>query len=112
YLIPAAALFPVAVAGACGTDVVVVTAEESGGGGHGGFLFLDGGGGSHVPVGGASSDGGLPDYVDPGCMNQPPPIEDFACDPYNQLNGDCLAGEGCYIYVNYPTTPCGQEVYG
>jgi hypothetical protein len=54
----------------------------------------------------------LPDYTDPGCMNQPPPIEDFQCDPYAQGDGECGDGEGCYIYVNYPSVPCGQETYG
>jgi hypothetical protein len=52
------------------------------------------------------------EYVDPGCPDAPPPIQDFSCDPYNQGNGDCGPGEGCYIYVDYPDEPCGQEVYG
>ena len=77
-------------------------------------MFLDGGGGAgnSGPAGGAPPDSGLPDYVDPGCKDEPPPIQDFTCDPYAQFNGDCLPGEGCYIYVQYPTVPCGQEVYG
>ena len=44
--------------------------------------------------------------------DQPPPIEDFVCDPYAQFNGDCPEGEACYIFVEYPYEPCGQEVYG
>jgi hypothetical protein len=115
YLILAAALAPIAAGGigsGCGTDIVVVTPPQKGDGGEGGFIFLDGGGGTTQPAGGAPNDGGLPDYDDPGCKDQPPPIEDFTCDPYDQLNGDCSPGEGCYIYVDYPSTPCGQEVYG
>lgn len=54
----------------------------------------------------------FPDYEDPGCPNPPPPLEDFQCDPYSQGNGDCMPDEACYIYVQYPTEPCGQEVYG
>jgi len=52
------------------------------------------------------------EYVDPGCPDVGPPIEDFACDPYNQGNGDCAGGEGCYIFVSYPDEPCGKETYG
>jgi hypothetical protein len=52
------------------------------------------------------------EYVDPGCPDAPPPIKDFQCDPYQQGNGNCGPGEGCYIYVDYPDEPCGQEVYG
>jgi hypothetical protein len=54
----------------------------------------------------------LPDYVDPGCPDAGPPITAYACDPYQQFNGDCPPGQGCYIYVQYPEEPCGQEVYG
>ncbi len=115
YLLVAAALLPIA-AGAlgsgCGTDVVVVPSQQTGEGGEGGFLFLDGGGGTTRPSGGGPPDSGLPDYIDPGCTDQPPPIKDFTCDPYDQFNGDCTVGDGCYIYVDYPSTPCGQEVYG
>jgi hypothetical protein len=53
----------------------------------------------------------LPDYVDPGCPDATP-IEDFECDPYKQFGGDCPLGEGCYIFVQYPTEPCGKEIYG
>ncbi|NUP10991.1 MAG: hypothetical protein HOW73_33510 [Polyangiaceae bacterium] len=54
----------------------------------------------------------LNEFIDPGCKDQPPPLEDFQCDPENQGNGDCQIGEGCYIYVDYPEDPCGQEIYG
>ncbi len=36
----------------------------------------------------------------------------FMCDPYNQDNGDCQPGQGCFIFTDPPQTPCGQEVYG
>ena len=54
----------------------------------------------------------LDEYVDPGCPDVGPPIEDFQCDPYKQGNGDCGFDEGCYIYVDYPSEPCGKETYG
>lgn len=115
YLILAAAIAPIAVGSsgaACGSNIVIVPPGETGEGGDGGFVFLNGGGGTSRPTGGAPPDSGLPDYVDPGCEDQPPPIQDFTCDPYDQNNGDCGPGEGCYIYVDYPTVPCGQEIYG
>jgi hypothetical protein len=114
WLIPAAALFPfvmAAVGSACGTTVSVQGPSEGNDGG-GGFIFIDGGsGGDHTPDGGPP-DGSLPDYTDPGCPDKPPPLENFECDPYTQNNGDCLPEEGCYIYVDYPSEPCGQEIYG
>lgn len=55
---------------------------------------------------------GFDEYVDPGCPDTGPPIEDYRCDPYDQGNGDCFDGEGCYIYVSYPDEPCGKETYG
>jgi hypothetical protein len=51
------------------------------------------------------------EFVDPGCPDKPPPILDFQCDAYNQNNGDCPPGDGCYISVDYPDEPCQQEVY-
>lgn len=97
--------------GGCGSNVSFTSASSSTGqGGDGGFLFLQGGGGTTNP--GVGGSGGLPGIEDPGCKDKPPPIEDFQCDAYNQNNGDCMPGEGCYIYVQYPSQPCGQEVYG
>ncbi|MEM1032269.1 MAG: hypothetical protein AAF928_21055 [Myxococcota bacterium] len=98
-------------AGACGSAVTFNETAGTGGGGEGGeFIFIQGGGGTIDPSVGGS--GGLPGIVDPGCEDRPPPIEDFACDPYNQNDGACGGDEGCYIYVDYPSEPCGQEVYG
>lgn len=106
-----AAAVPLAAASGCGSDVVFVSEGPSAGqGGDGGFLFLDGGGGQGG-VGG-EDDPILPDFEDPGCPDQPPPFEDFQCDPYAQGNGDCPLGDGCFIYVDYPNEPCGQESYG
>jgi hypothetical protein len=79
----------------------------------------DGGSGSGGRDGGGTAgklDGGkdaLPDYVDPGCPDGGgSPIYMFSCDPYEQFNGDCLPGEGCFIFVDYPIEPCGPETYG
>jgi hypothetical protein len=52
------------------------------------------------------------DYTDPGCPDAGMPKKHFDCDPYNQFNGDCPDGQGCYITITYPTMPCGQETYG
>jgi hypothetical protein len=112
-LVCAALLAPtvaLAITGGCGTTVSLIDQDDTGSGGEGGFLFLDGGGGEDRPDAGGKD--ALPDVDDPGCPNKPPPIEDFQCDPYSQFNGDCAAGEGCYIFVDYPSQPCGQEIYG
>ncbi|HVY44306.1 MAG TPA: hypothetical protein VHB21_00445 [Minicystis sp.] len=53
----------------------------------------------------------FPDYTDPGCPDAGMPKKDFKCNPYQQGNGDCPPGEGCYIAVQYPSMPCGQETY-
>jgi hypothetical protein len=69
----------------------------------------------HDGSGGGSQDGGhdaLDEYVDPGCPDAGPPLTDFKCDPYKQFDGECPNGYGCYIYVQYPQEPCGQEIYG
>lgn len=94
---------------ACSNNVVVPPGS-GGGGGAGGASAQNGSSST-----GTHKDGGkdaFPDYVEPTCPTKPPPVQDYACDPYHQGNGDCQSGEGCYIYVQYPTDPCGQEVYG
>lgn len=94
----------------CGNTVVEIKNGDGGGG--------SGGGGEAGSTGTSPVDGGggvkdaLPDYVDPGCGDPPEPITDFQCDPYDQNNGDCFDGEGCYIYVDYPDEPCAEEIYG
>lgn len=99
---------------ATGCSGGVVEAPPGSGGAGGGE-----GGGSHstsTGVGPGGKDGGgkdaLPDYTDPGCPDAGGPIQQFDCDPYHQFNGDCLPGEACYIFVSYPSEPCGQETYG
>ncbi len=99
----------VAVGASLGGCHTVVTVDPPGGtgahdGGH--HVEMDGGMGGSPP-----EDAGI-DYTDPGCPDAGPPIAMFTCDPYNQNNGDCGPGEGCYIFSNPPETVCGQEVYG
>lgn len=103
-----------AVLSGCGSDVTLRPGGEGGGGGEVGG---DEGGGGRAFVTSASTGtgeggGGFDPWVDTPCDDQPPPIEDFACDPYEQGNGDCFPGESCDIYVQYPSEPCGQEIYG
>jgi hypothetical protein len=99
------------LAGGCGSQVAVGRVDDDPGDGGGGYVFLDAGSGGKG-AGGTLPDGDLPDYDDPGCPDKPPPIQDFTCDPYAQNNGDCALDEGCYIFVDYPSEPCGQEIYG
>jgi hypothetical protein len=116
WLVFATLVFPVtaaALGAGCGSKISVQPPGSGGAGEGGDFLFLTGGGGTDKPKPDAGMpDGSLPDYEDPGCPNQPPPLEQFICDPYAQGNGDCLPDEGCYIFVDYPSEPCGQEIYG
>jgi hypothetical protein len=91
-----------------GCTTVVEVAPPPGTGGRDGGHLDDGAGGG---AGGGPIDA-QPDYVDPGCPDAGAPMTMFACDPYNQNNGDCPAGQGCYIFTDPPQTPCGQEVYG
>lgn len=94
----------------------VVTPQTSGTTGEGGdYAFLTGEGGStsssptppeppRPPV--------PPDYDDPGCERTPPPVEAFTCDPFDGNGGGCAVGEACKISIEYPSEPCGQEIYG
>jgi hypothetical protein len=96
-------------AGAAGSSA------HAGQGGKGGKSGKGGSGGSAGRGGdsGAASAGagGLPTYEDPGCPDPPPPLEDYACDPYGSFGG-CDFDEACYPYVSYPSSTCGQEIYG
>jgi hypothetical protein len=97
-----------ALAPAC-SNVIVPDGDGGGGQGGEGAFYPDG------PGPGAGPDAGkdaLGEYMERPCEDKPPPIEDFQCDPYHQFNGDCAPGEACFIYVDYPSDPCGQEVYG
>jgi hypothetical protein len=113
FLVLAGLALPAASAGigvaGCGPSVETIGSTEGGGGG------FDAGPDGHFPVGHGGFDAGhdaLPDYVDPGCPDAGPPLTMFECDPYNQHNGDCAPEDGCFIFVQYPTEPCGQETYG
>jgi hypothetical protein len=98
------------LSGACNNNVIVPDDDDGLGG--------QGGEGASPPTStgpGGKKDAGadaLSEYNEQPCEDPPPPLEDFACDPYAQGNGDCAPGEGCYIYVDYPPEPCGQEIYG
>ncbi len=94
----------------CGNTVVEIKNNDGGGGSSSGEIT--GGGGGNLLDGSADGKDALPDYVDPGCPDAPPPITDFQCDPYKQNSGDCQIGEGCYIYVQYPEEACQEEIYG
>ncbi|WP_438044636.1 hypothetical protein [Sorangium sp. So ce128] len=92
----------------CGQTVIVddPSADGGGGGEAGAPPSADGGGGSDP------GKDPLEEYEDPGCPDTGPPVTDFACDPYDQSSDFCAPGEGCFIYVQYPDEPCGQEIYG
>lgn len=90
------------------------TGGKGGKAGKGGTGSGTGGRGGSTGTAGTSAKGGaggLPSFEDPGCPNPPPPLEDYACDPYGSFGG-CDEGESCYPYVDYPSTKCGQEIYG
>jgi hypothetical protein len=66
-------------------------------------------------TGGGGGTGGEPpdatsEFVDPGCPDAGAKMTDFTCDAFHQNDGDCPAGQGCYIFATPPPTPCGQEV--
>lgn len=84
---------------------------KGGKGGKGGGTSVGGGGGTTGGTSNKGGAGGLPTFEDPGCPNPPPPLEDYACDPYGSFGG-CEPDESCYPYVDYPSTKCGQEIYG
>jgi hypothetical protein len=112
FLLFASFILAPALVVACGS-VTRVPDDPDGGGGSGG----EGGGDPTTGAAGNKPDSGkdaFDEYIDPGCPDAGPPIEDFQCDPYNQGNLDCAPGEGCFIYVEYPPDDetCGQEIYG
>jgi len=101
------------LAAGCGDTVLIEPGDGDGRGGSGAGMSTAGGGvGAGNNVGPDAGQDAFDEYVDPGCPDAGPPIEAFECDPYNQLNGDCAPGDGCFIYVQYPEEPCGQEIYG
>jgi hypothetical protein len=56
-------------------------------------------------------DAALDTWFDPGCPDAPLPAKDFKCDPLKPAPGDCGKNQACFPYVDYPTDPCGHEVY-
>jgi hypothetical protein len=97
-----------AVADGCSSTVVVPSPPGQGGSG-------GAGGAGGAGEGGCVFDAGadvLEEYIDPGCPDAGPKMTDFTCNAYDQDSGDCPMGQGCYIFVQYPMTVCGQEVYG
>jgi hypothetical protein len=100
---------PPALASGCGPSVAAAPPGTGGGGGGGG---QGGGGVFTVGAGGEDAGGALPDYTDPGCPDAGAKTVMITCDAYHQDDGDCGPGQGCYIFVDYPTTPCSGEVYG
>ncbi|MBM4358495.1 MAG: hypothetical protein FJ096_10350 [Deltaproteobacteria bacterium] len=103
----------VAIVVACGSEVQVPDAASSSGQG-GDYVFIAGSGGTGAspPQPPPPPPPVPPPYDDPGCPDAPPPLEDYTCDPFALDGGGCLAGEACQIYVQYPSEPCGQEIYG
>jgi hypothetical protein len=98
----------VAAVSGCGSTIVLEDPSDLDAGADGRKDAGHGGGGFKPDAG----KDGFDEYVDPGCPDATPVPPSFQCDPYHQFNGDCAAGEGCYIFVDYPSEPCGQEVYG
>jgi hypothetical protein len=98
------------VASGCGPSVQTVP-PSVGGGGFGGWTTTSST--THtIPPWWDGGQDALPDYEDPGCPDAGPPVQQFECDPFHQNDGSCPPGEGCYIFVLYPSEPCGQETYG
>jgi hypothetical protein len=99
-------LAPLVATASC-NSVVIESPPVVGTGGHHGVQGFGGSGGS----GGGVADAG-DEYVDPGCPDAGMKMTDFMCDPYNQNNGNCPPGQGCFIFATPPQTVCGQEIYG
>ena len=106
-------LAPFAVA--CGSEVSVQppTSASSGQGGEYTFIAGSGGdGGTGITPPTPPQPPRPPDVDDPGCTEHPPALEAYTCDPFKPSGNGCMPDESCQIYVEYPSTPCGQEVYG
>lgn len=49
-------------------------------------------------------------FRDDACPgSRPPPQRDYRCDPF--AAGQCPPGEGCYVFIEYPSQRCGSETY-
>jgi hypothetical protein len=95
-----------ASAGGCAPSIDSTTSAGTGGGPPSKFATSTGA--AAEPD--ASADA-FEDYHDPGCPDAGPPLTDFQCDAYASDSSACGPGFGCYIAVDYPMTPCGQETY-
>lgn len=87
-----------------------------GGGGTGGVIVHPDGGPDAHPDSGPDSGPDAPwdvesDYYDPGCPDAAPPPVTEECDSFAKPT-TCPGGEGCYPFVQYPSGPCQQELYG
>lgn len=60
---------------------------------------------------GSSAVAGAAGYEDPGCPPQEPLPHQNECELFSSWSG-CPTGLSCYPFVQYPTEPCGQELYG
>lgn len=114
-----------ALSAACGGSVADDTSTGgvggAGTGATGGSVHTGGTGGIIVTGGTGGKDagpdakpdaktGGTGGYIDPGCPDAepPPPVKD--CDPFGP--NTCSAGNACYPFVQYPSGPCEQEIFG
>lgn len=114
----------VACGGSTSTDGDGTGGAGSGGGGAGGMgatggTIVTGGFGGIGATGGiggkdagkdAKTGGTGGTYVDPGCPDAPPPPPIKDCDPFGP--NTCKQGEACYPFVQYPSKPCEQEIFG
>jgi len=57
------------------------------------------------------SDSAPETWVDPMCPDAPEPKPDYRCDPLEPSPGECKAGQGCTLRVEYPEDPCEHAIY-
>jgi hypothetical protein len=110
----------IALAVACGGSVEGDKGNTGGDGGAPGGGGTGGTGGTHLGGTGGkdagkdakpdSKTGGTGGYIDPGCPDADPPPPQTECDLYDPSS--CPPTLSCYPYVQYPSGPCGFEVYG
>jgi hypothetical protein len=91
------------LAGLAGCGTIVETTAPSGGGN---------GGAGGASTGTEGPPDAQPDYIDPGCPDAAAPPTQFMCDPFHQDDGECQPAEGCYIFAQASSDPCGGTVYG
>ena len=52
-----------------------------------------------------------PPFSPPSCPPATSPPPSVECDPLAEDSG-CAAGQSCFPFVDYPTSPCEVELYG